>query len=172
MASQKLILPIFYVAWFYKSKSIVTSKIDFGRIKNLLFYVRITFRKTTKHKSLYFKINYNKINSDRINSINTKRNTHLMHVWKVIKTALFQNYALLIRYAIIFSYIHDNGCVCLCAFYFLFSNNFLILISSFIFYLSNTTKKILYCQLIIYYYIIIFEVVLLIFKLINFSHPW
>ena len=45
------------------SESILTSRIDSGRSENLFLFVRITFKKTTKHKSLYLKINSNQINS-------------------------------------------------------------------------------------------------------------
>ena len=35
------------------SKSILTSRIDFGRSENFLLFVKITFKGITKHKSLY-----------------------------------------------------------------------------------------------------------------------
>ena len=52
-----------------KLKSILISRINFGRSEIFLFYIRITFRRTTKYKSLYLKINSNQINSNKINSI-------------------------------------------------------------------------------------------------------
>ena len=52
-----------------RPKSIFISRIDYGRSENILLSIRITFKKTTKHKSLYLKINFNQINSNKINSI-------------------------------------------------------------------------------------------------------
>ena len=51
---------------FKKSKSILVSRIDSERSEYFLRSVRITFRGTTKHKSLYLKINSNKINSIKV----------------------------------------------------------------------------------------------------------
>ena len=52
-------------------KSILIFRINFKRSENFLLYIKIAFRKTTKHKSLYLKINYTKIES----------NTHLVVSW-------------------------------------------------------------------------------------------
>ena len=65
----KIILPIFYIFSFRKSKSIITFKINFRKSENFLLSVKITFRGTNKHKSFYFKINSNQINFNKINSI-------------------------------------------------------------------------------------------------------
>ena len=50
-------------------KSIIVSRIDSVRSENFLLSIIITFRGTTKHKSLYLKINSNQINFNKINSI-------------------------------------------------------------------------------------------------------
>ena len=44
-------------------ESILVFRNEFGRSEKFLFSVRITFKKTTKHKSLYLKINSDKIHS-------------------------------------------------------------------------------------------------------------
>ena len=54
-------------------ESILASGIDSGRNENFLFFIRITFRGITKHKSLYLKINSNKISSTK-----PELNTHLV----------------------------------------------------------------------------------------------
>ena len=53
------------------SESILISRIDSGRSEIFLLSVKITFRWTTKHKLLYFKIN----------SINIKPNAPLVAIW-------------------------------------------------------------------------------------------
>ena len=64
--------------WLYTLKINFASRIDFGRSEKFLLSVRITFRKTTKYKSLYLKINFNKINSNKTNSIKAEPNIHLV----------------------------------------------------------------------------------------------
>ena len=44
---------------FKKSKLILISRINFDKSKNFLLSVKITFKKTTKYKSLYLKIKFN-----------------------------------------------------------------------------------------------------------------
>ena len=44
---------------FQKSKSILTFRIGFGISEKFLLFIRIIFRRTTKHKSFYVKINFN-----------------------------------------------------------------------------------------------------------------
>ena len=58
---------------FILPESILASRIDSRRSENFLLFVRITFRGTAKHKSLYLKINYNQINSTK-----TEPNMHLV----------------------------------------------------------------------------------------------
>ena len=53
---------------------ILISRINFGRSKNFLLFIRITFREIIKYKLLYLKIN-----SNQINFINTEPNALLVN---------------------------------------------------------------------------------------------
>ena len=64
-------------------ESILVFRIDSRRSENFLLSIRITFRGTTEHKSLYLKINSIQINSvesilSRINSTKAEPNTHVV----------------------------------------------------------------------------------------------
>ena len=44
-------------------ESILEARIDYEKSENFLLFARITFKGTTKYKSLYLRINSNKIHS-------------------------------------------------------------------------------------------------------------
>ena len=44
---------------FRDQNQLVSLELILEKNKNLLFYIRITFRETIKHKLFYFKINFN-----------------------------------------------------------------------------------------------------------------
>ena len=72
---QNRLCRVFVLFDYSLSESIIVSRINSGRSKKILLSVRITFKRTTKHKSLYLKINYNQINFNKINSIKVEQIT-------------------------------------------------------------------------------------------------